>query len=167
MAQIHKSVATLRIAGDELIPSEITALLGCMPSYDQFKGQVILGKNTGKKRIAKTGLWSLYAVECEPENLDKQISELLGKLPDDITIWKSLAKKFKIDLFCGLFMENGNEGMEISPLQLKMLGERGIILALDIYDGNDDPPAFSDMCPCESGKIYGECCRKKTAEPGH
>jgi hypothetical protein len=160
MAQVHKSVATLRISGVGLIPSEITALLGCTPSFEQYKGQVILGKNTGKKRVAKTGMWSLYAVDYEPENLDKQISELLDKLSDDLTVWESLAKSFKIDLFCGLFMDKGNEGMEISPLQLKMLGERGIILSFDIYDGNDDPPAYSDLCPCDSGKIYGECCRK-------
>jgi hypothetical protein len=163
LAQIHGSVATLRIVGDDLIPSEISALLGCNPSSEQRKGQIIVGEKTGQKRVARIGMWRLYAIDCEPENLDEQILELLGKLSNDLTVWQSLSEKFEIDLFCGLFMEKSNEGMEISPSQLKMLGERGINLSLDIYDGNDDSPFYSDLCPCESGNIYGKCCGKNFA----
>ena len=49
-------------------------------------------------------------------------------------MWNELASKYDIDLFCGLFMEKGNEGMEISPKTLQALGERNILLGLDIYD---------------------------------
>ena len=50
MAQISRTVAGLRIGGDDLIPSEITSLLGCEPSSEQTKGEVIVRK--GHKRIA-------------------------------------------------------------------------------------------------------------------
>jgi len=160
MAQISRSVATLRISGDEVIPSDISERLKCAASYGQIKGETITGKNTGRKRIVKTGMWRLSANEKEPENLDAQIVEIFEKLTSDMSIWKNLSSKYDIDLFCGLFMEVSNEGMIILPSSLKLLGERGVQLSLDIYDGDDDPPDENHLCPCGSGKKYGECCKK-------
>ena len=81
----------------------------------------------------RTGLWRLSATKQSPENLDSQIREILGQLTNDVSIWQDLRKKFKIDLFCGFFMEETNEGLTVSCNSLKMLGERGIELAIDIY----------------------------------
>lgn len=159
MAQISRSVATLRIMGDNLIPADISSLLGCDPTYEQTKGQILIGKKTGHKRVARFGMWRLEATDHEPENIDAQITELLNQLSQDISVWNSISAEFEIDLFCGLFMEESNEGMEISPISLKSLGERGIVLSLDIYDGNDEAPAHGDPCPCGSGKKYKECCK--------
>jgi hypothetical protein len=47
-----------------------------------------------------------------------------------------LESKYRIDLFCGLFMEGTNEGLQISPETLHALGERGISLGLDMYGSN-------------------------------
>lgn len=163
MAQISRSVATLRILGDDLIPSEISEALNCKATYEQIKGEVVTGKKTGKQRIVKTGMWRLQASDHEPENLDGQIAEVLEKLNPDFSVWQKLSGKYHIDLFCGLFMEVSNEGMDISPSSLKALGERGIQLSLDIYDGNDESPDQDDLCPCGSGKKYGECCGKNIA----
>lgn len=160
MAQISKSVATLRIMGENLIPSEITSILGCRPSYQQEKGQIIIGKKTGRKRVVKFGMWRLAATDKEPENIDMQISEIPNRLSPDISVWETLASRYEIDLFCGLFMEENNEGMQISPTAFKALGDIGIVLSLDIYDGNDEAPANDDLCPCGSGKTYSECCKK-------
>lgn len=99
------------------------------------KGDVRVSKSTGKQYKRKSGHWSLVATECEPEDIDSQVSEILSKLPGDLAIWKELASKYHIDLFCGIFMEESNEGMDISPRTLEELGKRGITLALDIYDG--------------------------------
>lgn len=160
MAQINKSYASLRISGDDLIPTEISTLLGYEASLVQVKGQVFVGKNTGRERIAKSGMWRVKATDSEPENLDLQISEILDKLSSDLNVWKSLTERFDIDLFCGLFMEVSNEGMEITAHSLSLLAERGIMLGLDIYAPDDGGPNYDDLCPCESGKIYGECCAK-------
>ena len=133
MAQVSKSVTTLRIGGNDLDPDEITEILGCEPTQKQTKGQVFIGKTTGRERVAKTGMWCLKVVDREPENLDKQISEILNKLSSNLKRWKSISKKYEIDLFCGLFMDNGNEGLSISSDSLKSLGLRGIEIGLDIY----------------------------------
>jgi len=53
------SAAGLRIIGDDVVPEEITRVLGCEPTSTTVKGQVIRGKKTGQERIARTGSWHL------------------------------------------------------------------------------------------------------------
>ena len=133
MASIHRSAATLRIIGDDLVPDEITQTLGGSPAHAQTKGDKIVGKKTGNVRIARSGMWSLQASDSEPEDLDGQIRFILDQLTDDLTVWGTLASRYKMDLFCGLFMECSNEGMDLAPESLLALGSRGIKLGLDVY----------------------------------
>ena len=100
--------------GDDLIPSEVSQELNCEATSGHVKGEVIIGKNTGRQIIRKTGVWRLCASDHEPENLDAQISEILNKTTREIGVWQKLSEKYHIDLFCGLFMIVGNEGMDIS-----------------------------------------------------
>jgi len=65
-----------------------------------------------------------------------QVAQILGRLSGDLEIWRSLESKYRIDLFCGLFMEGTNEGLQITPETLHALGERGISLGLDMYGSN-------------------------------
>lgn len=133
MAHMHQSTASLRIIGDALKPEEITQLLGCAPTRSYIKGQEWQGKKTDKTYIKDFGLWALKANDCEPENLDEQVNWLLSQLTHDLNIWASIRARYRIDLFCGCFMEETNEGVSISPKTLLALGERGIELGLDIY----------------------------------
>lgn len=133
MAHLSKSAATLRVMGDNLVPDEINSLLGCLPSTSYVKGEVIRGKKSGRDFTMRTGMWRLEATSCEPENLDSQVAEILSQLTQDLNVWTNLKDRFDIDLFCGFYMEVTNEGVEISSATLKLLGERGIALGLDIY----------------------------------
>jgi len=137
MAHLQRAVASLRIAGDDLNPDQISTLLGAVPTHAQTKGQELPLKS-GRTRIAQFGQWRLHAIDTEPENLDGQVAELLGKLTSDLVVWLDLACRFKIDLFCGWFMGGTNEGVTVSATTLKALGERGIELALDIYGPDTD-----------------------------
>jgi hypothetical protein len=138
MAQLQKSAVTLRIMGDDLIPDEITKLLGASPTHAQTKGDKIVGKKTGHVRIAKSGMWRFCASDRTPEDMDGQIQEILSQMTGDLTIWQSVTKKYHADLFCGLFMRESNEGLTISSQSLATLGARGIEMGLDIYAGDDD-----------------------------
>ncbi len=137
MAQLDRSVVTLRIYGDDLDPSEISVLLGHAATKQQVKGESLVGKVTGHTRIANTGMWRLEVTDAMPENLDRQIAELLGKLTNDRKIWEIISNKYDIDLFCGLFMKVSNEGMSVSAESMKALGARGIELSLDIYSPDE------------------------------
>ena len=139
MAEPHQSVATLRFFGDDLVPEEISELLGARPTESCCKGQEIVGRNTGTVRIAKTGSWRLSAVDREPEDVEAQIFEILDQLTQDIDAWQMLSR-YKPDLFCGVFMASSNDGLPLSAKALLALGQRGIALALDIYDAGRDGP---------------------------
>lgn len=132
MATISKTHVSLRFAGDDLDPRKLTALLGGMPSTCTRKGDVILSKTSGRERIAKTGSWTVSAERREPGDLDAQIAEILSPLSKDMSVWRSLGK-YRPNLFVGLFLRESNEGIEISAHSLSSLGERGILLGLDIY----------------------------------
>lgn len=133
MAHLYRSVATLRISGEDLDPDEISAVLGCAPTTNQRKGDVLTSKTTGRSRTLKVGSWFLDASDREPEDLDRQIAELLGKLTPSMDAWHSIAERYDVILFCGFFMRETNEGVEISPASLAALGQRRIVLGLDIY----------------------------------
>jgi hypothetical protein len=139
MGVIDHSVAALRFFGDELIPENVTALLGGQPTDACIKGQEIVGRSTGKVRIAKTGSWRLRAVRREPEDLEAQIFEILDQLTRDLGVWAALSA-YKPDLFCGVFMGSSNDGLPLSARALLALGQRGIALDLDIYDFRDEEP---------------------------
>ncbi|OFS93315.1 hypothetical protein HMPREF3113_11340 [Stenotrophomonas sp. HMSC10F06] len=137
MAAFDHSLAALRFFGDELVPDEISALLGANPTVSYQKGQELVGSRTGVKRVAKTGSWRLEAAPREPEDLEAQTFEILEQLTQDLTIWASLAR-FEPNLFCGLFMGSGNDGISLSGKALLAIGQRGIELGLDIYDAVED-----------------------------
>lgn len=145
MAHLARSVASLRIFGDDLIPEEVTNLLGCAPTNSYPKGFVQVMRS-GRELVRKTGGWFLDASPAEPENLDGQVTELLSQLTSDMSIWSGLAQRFTLDLFCGWFMGGSNEGVSVAPNTLRALGERGIELSLDIY-GPDDEPASTPAQP--------------------
>src|SRR5690554_6267737 len=126
MAHVRRSKAALRIIGDSLNPKQISDLFGCEGTTMYSKGDVRISKSTGKQYERKSRHWSLVAMECEPENINSQVAEILSQLPSEPAVWEELGSKYSIDLFCGIFMQESNEGMDISPRTLEELGKRGI-----------------------------------------
>ena len=138
MGHLDHSVATLRLFGDDLQPEDISRLLGAKATEAHRKGDEIVGKFSSSVRIAKTGSWRLSAVRREPEDLESQIFEVLGQLSSDLSIWRMLGERYKLDFFCGIFMSGSNDGLPLSYKVLRALGERCINLDLDIYDTSSD-----------------------------
>ena len=138
MAHLNRAVAVLRIVGEDLEPDEISALLGRQPSRSQRKGQEIQTNPGRPPRIAKFGNWRMDAQDTEPENLDQQVVEMLNGLTTDLAVWRDLSSRYKVDVFCGWFMRESNEGVDIAPETLLALGQRNIALALDIYAPDSD-----------------------------
>jgi DNA-binding FadR family transcriptional regulator len=138
MGPVHRSAASLRIAGDDLVPAEISRLLGCEPTAARSKGERLIHPQTGAARMATSGMWHLKAAQRSPEDLDAQINEMLSRLTGDLEIWRDLATRYDVDLFCGLFLAQWNEGLTLSASSLAALGLRHIKLALDIYSAEDE-----------------------------
>ena len=80
----------------------------------------------------------MHAERREPGDFDVQISEILGRLTHDLSIWQDLTTRFRADVFCGLFMEESNEGISLSNETLQRLAERGLTIDFDIYESSDE-----------------------------
>lgn len=133
MSTANESLVTLRIYGDDLIPDEITALLGCRPDIAYTKGDVYISKHSDQRYVRKTGRWSLRAARMEPEDVSAQITEILARLPQNLDIWRQLGEKYVLDFFCGVFMGSTNDELYLPLATVKLLSERGIELQFDIY----------------------------------
>lgn len=134
MPELARSTVGLRIFGRALDPDEITRLLGVEPTRCARKGDTHRTKS-GSEVVARSGSWLLNA--GLPGNLNTQIGALLDKLPSDLSVWRELSKRYECDVFCGLFVREGNEGTELQPEVLLKLGDRGLRLGLDIYAVSD------------------------------
>jgi len=137
MAVLSGSTASLRFFCDDLDPDELTKLLGCPPTKSESKGEEIVGKVTGQKRIARSSGWRLSAARRDPGDIDAQITEILDQLTDDKEVWQDLTARFRADIFCGLFMAEGNEGVSLTHETLEKLAARGLMIDFDIYDSSD------------------------------
>jgi hypothetical protein len=136
MPEISRTTATLRIIGDDLDPYELTRLLGAEPTACTRKGDARRAAS-GSTVVAQSGSWRLETAASDPGDLNKQINALLAKVTDDLSVWRELSRRYQCDVFCGLFMSRANEGEELEPGTLAMLGSRGLRLELDIYGSAD------------------------------
>jgi hypothetical protein len=133
MPAIDETLASLRLYGDDLDPAEVTRSLGCAPTQSWRKGDE---KTPGYFR--GTGGWCFATTKQRPGDLDAHIREILDSTNSDLRVWASLTKRFRVDIFCSLFMNESNEGLGLEPDLLRALGERGISLSLDVYARRKD-----------------------------
>jgi Domain of unknown function (DUF4279) len=135
MPNIGRSVVHLRIIGDNLDPDEITRTLCCQPTAAHRRGDLIRISAGAPLRSAKQGRWDV-TIESRPKSdgdLEPIIRELLGRVTDDTVVWQSLAARYEIHVFCGLFMEDCNESFGLSADLCEMLAARRIHIGFDIY----------------------------------
>jgi Domain of unknown function (DUF4279) len=126
-------MVSLRFFGDDLEPDFISTLLGASPSSSAKKGEDRIDRYGTKRGIERTGRWLREAANRTPGDLDSQIVELLSPLTSDLAIWRELTDRFSADLYCGLFMSESNDGLELQPDTLAMIGSRGLSLELQLY----------------------------------
>lgn len=122
----------MRFFGDDLDPEEITAALGTSPTVGVRKGGVWF-TSRGVEKLAPRGSWRRHVPRRAPGDLDAQIAELLAPLTPDLSIWRDLSARYQADIFCGLFMKEGNEGWNLSPKTLIAVGNRGLLIDFDTY----------------------------------
>jgi len=84
MGELSESAACLRLFGDDLIPDDITTLLGHEPMGSDIKGE--LSKTLLPRKqvlLSKTGSWRLSFERRRPADLNGQIEEIIELLTDD------------------------------------------------------------------------------------
>ncbi len=124
------SALGLRIFGNDLDPGEISRLLGALPSSSYRKGERF---STGGRLIRKTNAWIRDATDRRPDDLNSQIAEILDPLCQDLGVWAHLQARFQLDLFAGLFMEEGYPGFTLSANAISLMAARGLQLRACVY----------------------------------
>lgn len=132
MGPVSETTVSLRFFGDDLDPEELTSLLRVSPTNQQRRGDILEGQS-GRQRTARQGSWRLQAIPRAPGDVNAQIREILQQVTDDLSIWQSLTRRFRADLFCGLFMSDYNQGLELSTDVMCAVGARNLSVGLDIY----------------------------------
>jgi len=116
---VDRSKMSLRVMekehGKSIDKGAVSRLLGCEPNRE------------------KPRHWTLSAPDSGEADLDAQAAWLFARLNSDLAVWKKLVSEYRVDLFCGLFLERPNRGVTLSPKTMAALAERGIPLGLDIY----------------------------------
>src|SRR6185295_2198397 len=105
------------------------------PSSKARKGDLVGPDNQGHQRASPFGSWVLNSAESEHVDLEEQVLQLLSRVNPDREVWQRLTRQYKVDLFCGVFLNAGslNRGFSLSPKVLKELAERNLEIGFDIY----------------------------------
>ena len=132
MDNLQRVMISLLIDEDDLVPSEITALLGAEPSLGVVKGEKFLAHH-GKYIEAKTGKWQLTSGWKSPVDLDEEISLLLVRLTDDLEAWRYLAARYHCYLSVGGYFTDWTGGITLSSETLGALAARKLAIDFDLY----------------------------------
>ena len=127
MPDFARTEVTLQVSGDELDPAWVTSKLGIEPTQAHRKGEAV-----GKRNPARTGVWSLSDTN-ETRSLEEKLRHLMSLISMDQQGWLVVTRKWRVRAFCGIFLDEWNEGTVISPDILAELAKRRIQLELDVY----------------------------------
>ncbi len=105
--------------------------MGCQPSFAFAKGDIKSSK--AGSIVRKSGMWALEARKQAPADLDAQVAEIFSRLPEDPAVWARFREEFEVDMFCGFWMCETDEGMIVSAQTMKILADRGISLGFCVY----------------------------------
>lgn len=136
MAAIARVRVSLRVFGDSLEPEEVSALLGRDPTRCHRKGDPMGGK--GGNAVEPTGAWILDSVLSEKVEIEEHVETLLSSVSNDSDEWDQLTSRFSASILCSAFLDQYNEGFELSPRLAQSLADRGLVIAFDIYSGDAD-----------------------------
>jgi hypothetical protein len=115
-----RATASIRLKGDDLVPSEVSALLGCAPALSYRKGEPMPLRGA-KPPLGRTGFWSTNSGVPDGRPLEEHILGLIDKLPAPVEVWQRLGRKYRMDCFCAVFLTQANQGVELSAESLQWL----------------------------------------------
>ena len=125
MPAIDRSTVSLRFSGEGLDPNELENLLEVFHSEAAAKPIV--------KQRGDIVIWSVGCSESDSIDLGQKIEGLLNLFSKDTFVWKDISKKFRGEIFCGLFLDGWNRGFEFPTDLLRDLSERNLSISFDIY----------------------------------
>ncbi len=137
MGPVNRIKVTLRVFGDEGLDTlEVGRLLG------NDAADVASRSHTQPDGTVRTA--NSWRLQVEGEELDSLVMTIFSKVTADLQIWDELSRKYRLDLFCGLFLSEEKQGVELPPQVLRAVAERGLSIGFDIYAGNAESTPRSE-----------------------
>lgn len=129
MAELDRTLVSLRFSGQDLDPKEFGETLGFIESKRT---------ETTIKR-SKSGIvhWSISLIDNETIPLEDKIESLLAVFTNDIDVWIKATEKVEADIFCGLFLDGWNRGFTLTPNLMEKISTRNLEIGFDIYAPTD------------------------------
>jgi len=127
--------AALHVSGEALQPTEVTRLFGIEPSESETRGVPLRHPDGTVIRTPSAGRWTLGvpASLADAFNFNEVVEAVLGKLPKDAAIWRSVGALGTLHISVILPLDDSNGEMWLEPQLLSFLGERGVGLHVEIY----------------------------------
>ena len=114
MDSLQKAKVSVLINDDNLVPSEVTAILGPPPRLGVAKGDVFVSSN-GRHIEARTGMWHYGDGWTTPPHIDQQIADVLSALSRDMSAWQSLTSRYHCYVSIGGYFEGWTGGLRARP----------------------------------------------------
>jgi hypothetical protein len=92
----------------------------------------------GGSAVEPTGTWILDSVLSEKAEIEEHVETLLSSVSNDSDEWDQLTSRVSASILCSAFLDQYNEGFEVSPRLARSLADRGLVIAFDIYSGDAD-----------------------------
>ena len=137
----ERTLATLRIYGDDLDPQSITRRLGLQPSDSQRRGEIKAGIR-GRQRTVKVGGWFLSSEDhVQSKDLRRHLDWLLDRLlPAKEEILELQEEDaIKMGVNCIWWSESGQGGPTLWPEQMQCLAGLNLECGFDVaFFGEDE-----------------------------
>ncbi len=115
---------------DDLLNYFCHPAIGCQPTKSYRKGDILPSKLSS--RVADTGAWILKGSEGDVGALEMKVSRLLDRVPAELAAWEAL-KGFYGNVFCGVFLNDWNRGLSLSPELMQRLVKYRLSIDFDLY----------------------------------
>ena len=140
---------TLRVYGNEMVPKDVSASLGCKPTESWARGDPM----PSGPRFRKISGWLLGAPATKSGKIDAQIDWIFSRLTRDMRVWRRLGSRYRMDLNAVIYLESWNRGLIFSPSSMAKVSRRGLSLGFDIYFYGKDGQPKTIPVPPRQGRV--------------
>ena len=139
---------SFRIFGEDLDPNAVTEVLGMTPDSAIKRGEehdLKAGSKVIHSRPARQGGWIIKSKLPPDVHVEEHLRVMLALLePKAAAIQDLRGAGNSADFFCGLFLQDYNDGVELPPEMLADIAALGATLGLDIYDASHPQESGED-----------------------
>ncbi len=166
---------TLSFCSTSLDRSEVSAITALCPTkaWNAHERHLHGNGRGGITREVDFGKW-YYIVDLNSNDPNELIEHLFAAASKDLAGWRSLAQRNDGRVTIGGHLDNWNRELDLSPIVLKMLADRGLALTIDVYfdgeESGDTEPAqqvgAANPPPRPQRTAEGSCGNPPEAAPG-